>query len=104
MAMAGDTIELDHNRFVWDKFTDEVKVDASGNVTDAFPAHPVRGNYQIQGDKLVLKPDADGVTSIFYMLNDGGNHYVMNVVQHSEWQATGAIPACALVLDDNAKS
>ncbi len=97
MAMAGDTIELDDGRFVWDKFTDAVKLGADGKKEDAYPAHPMHGNYEVSGNKLVLKPDAGGVTSVFYLVNEGGDHYVLNVVQHSQWLTAGTIPACALI-------
>lgn len=99
MAMAGDTIDLDGDRFVWDKFTDEVRVDPEGKVEDQFPAHPMQGHFEVENDKLILRPDSDGVTSVFYLVEDGDNRYVLNVVQHSEWQATGAIPECSLVRD-----
>ena len=96
MAMAGDTIELDGERFVWDKFTDEVRFNPDGKVDDAFPAHPISGYYEVDHDKLILKPDSNGVTSVFYLVNDSGHNYVLNVMQHSEWRATGAMPKCAL--------
>lgn len=95
-AFAGDTIELAGDRFVWDKFTDEVRISADGKREDQFPAHPMKGHYEIDGDKLILRPDAGGVTSVFYMVSESGNRYVMNVKQHSQWRATGAMPDCAL--------
>ena len=96
-AFAGDTIELKDGRFVWDKFTDARRVTADGKVEDQFPAHPMRGRYVIEKDKLILKPDAGGVTSVFYLVNKDGQNYVLNVVQHSEWKATGSMPTCALM-------
>ena len=100
MAMAGDRIELEGDRFVWDKFTDEVKVSSDGKVEDQFPAHPMSGRYQVEGSKLILIPDSGGVTSVFYLVREQGHAYVLNVVQHSEWQATGSMPNCALMAKD----
>ena len=97
MAHAGDTIELYDGRFVWDKFTDEVRLTADGQREDQFPAHPMKGNYEVKDDKLILKPDSGGITSVFYLVRQDGHNYVMNVKQHSEWQTTGAMPECALM-------
>ena len=82
---------------MWDKFTDEIRVSADGKREDQFPAHPMKGQYEVDGDRLILRPDAGGVTSVFYMVNDSGHHYVMNVEQHSQWRTTGAMPDCALM-------
>ena len=66
VAFAGSRIELSEDRFSWHKFTDEVRVDDSGNMVDPFPNFPVLGTYAIDGDTLRLTTDAP----VDYILNE----------------------------------
>lgn len=64
-AYAGDRIELSNGRFEWDRFTDAIELDEEGNRIDAFPDYPKRGNFSIDGTRLILAFDGDGSTETF---------------------------------------
>mgnify|MGYP000225825241 CR=1 FL=1 len=68
VAFEGSTIELTDRRFTWDKFTDEVTVDAEGNKLDPFPGFPVRGTYTIEDDELRLTTDVGELAAVLHLV------------------------------------
>lgn len=97
LAFAGDTVELRDGRFAWDRFTDEVHVGDDGQVVDPFPGFPVHGDYELDGDRLVLKPDSGATLDEHFLLRSGGDFYILTAPQYAEWRSSGDPGKCALV-------
>lgn len=98
VAFAGNRIELAAGRFTWDKFTDEVTVDDSGNVVDPFPGFPVRGSYAVEGDMLRLTTDAGELAGEMHLVRRPGQVYLLTAKEFDAWKRDGAVPECALLL------
>ena len=95
-AYAGDRIELEGGRFTWDKFTDQVKLDADGNPVDPFPGYPRTGNYTIEGDNLTLIMADDGARQAFHLYVDNGRVMLLTDAQQANLQTNGSHDECAL--------
>ena len=98
VAFAGSRIELSEDRFAWHKFTDEVRVDDSGNVVDPFPGFPVRGSYVIDGETLRLTTDAGELAGEMHLVRRPGQVYLLTTAEFDAWVRDGAVPDCALLL------
>lgn len=98
IAYAGDSIELANGRFEWDRFTDAVEVDASGNVVDPYPDYPKVGTATVTGDSVVLTDDDGNVVDTRALVTHAGRPYLLTAAERAEWQRSGLMPACALVL------
>ena len=98
VAFEGNTIELTDQRFTWDKFTDEVTVDAEGNKLDPFPGFPVRGTYTIEDDELRLTTDVGELAAVLHLVRRPGQVYLLTDAEFDAWQKGGAVPNCALLL------
>jgi hypothetical protein len=98
-AYAGSRIELAGGRFDWDRFTDQVMVDADGKVVDPFPGYPLHGGYRIEGH-TVLMTSADGeALAPMHLLQDGGVVYLYTEAEFAAWQANGERAPCPLALE-----
>jgi len=97
VAFEGSTIELTDQRFTWDKFTDEVTVDAAGGEVDPFPGFPVRGTYTIEGDELRLRTDVGELAAVLHLVRRPGQVYLLTAEEFEAWQKGGAVPNCALL-------
>lgn len=98
VAFEGNTIELADNRFTWDKFTDEVTVDDTGNTVDPFPGFPVRGTYTVDDDVLSLTTDVGELAAELRLVRRPGQVYLLTAAEFDAWQREGRVPACALLL------
>jgi hypothetical protein len=98
VSFAGNSIELGEGRFTWDKFTDEVRVDDSGNVVEPFPAFPKRGSYAFDGDMLRLTTDAGELAGEMHVVRRPGQVYLLTAAEFDAWERDGTVPACALLL------
>ena len=98
VAFEGNTIELAENGFTWDKFTDEVTVDDSGNTVDPFPGFPVRGTYAIEGDVVSLTTSVGELAAELYLVRRPDQVYLLTAEEHAAWQKDGTVPKCALLL------
>ena len=98
VAFAGNTIELSDGRFTWDKFTDEVTVDAAGNRIDPFPGFPVRGTYVVEGDVVRLTTDVGELAGEMHLVQRPGQVYLLTDTEFEAWQKGGTVPNCALLL------
>jgi hypothetical protein len=98
VAFEGSTIELTDQRFTWDKFTDEVTVDAAGNKVDPFPGFPVRGTYTTENDVLHLTTDVGDLAAVLHLVRRPGQVYLLTGTEFEAWQKGGTVPNCALLL------
>jgi hypothetical protein len=98
VAFEGNTIELSENRFTWDKFTDEVTVDDTGNEVDPFPGFPVRGVYAIEDDVVSLTTDVGELAAELYIVRRPGQVYLLTESEFEAWQKDSTVPDCALLL------
>ena len=97
-AFEGNTIELADNRFTWDKFTDEVAIDESGNKIDPFPGFPVRGTYVVDEDLVRLTTDVGELAGEMHLVRRPGQVYLLTAAEFDAWQRDGEVPPCALLL------
>jgi hypothetical protein len=97
-AFEGNTIELAEDRFTWDKFTDEVTVDADGNKIDPFPGFPVRGTYVVEDDVVRLTTDVGELAGEMHLVRRPDQVYLLTGEEFDSWQRDGTVPTCALLL------
>ena len=97
-AFEGDEITLQDGRFTWDRFTDQVIVDADGNVMDQFPDYPRYGQYEVDGDELRLQIDGKSAVATLHIRRVGERVLLLNNENLAQWERTGEYPECALTL------
>ena len=97
-AFEGSTIELTDDRFTWDRFTDEVTIDESGNKVDPFPGFPVRGTYTVDDDVVRLKTDVGELAGEMHLVRRPDQIYLLTDAEFDAWQRDGEVPTCALLL------
>ena len=98
IAYAGSTISLDGGRFVWERFTDQVKLDDDGRVVDQFPGYPKRGTYTIDGQTVYLTSNNGTTLDTFYLHESDGAHLLLTAEENASWQRTGRYSDCVLTL------
>lgn len=98
IAFAGDRIELDNGNFVWDKFTDQVRVNEAGEVVDGYPEYPVSGRYEREGERIIFHASTAMELPDRYLVERNRQIYLLTPKQHAAWAATGDIASCALML------
>ncbi len=98
IAYSGDRIELDDGGFVWDKFTDQVRVNDAGNVIDRYPEYPVSGRYEIVGTRITFLASTGMALPDRYRVRRNGQIYLLTAEQYATWSQTGDIASCALML------
>ena len=86
VAFAGSTIELADNRFTWDKFTDEVRVDDDGNRIDPFPGFPVEGVYTVEDDVVRLVTDVGELAAELHLVQRPGQVYLLTGTEFRAWR------------------
>jgi hypothetical protein len=96
VAFEGQTITLDGSRFVIDKFTDSVEVDAAGKAIDSFPGYPMRGDYRIEGNVLYMRSDTGTDLPMYYFAEIGGSKWLLTQSEYEEWTRDGSVGPCAL--------
>ena len=99
LSHAGNSITLDHGRFVWDKFTDQVLVNDQGEVVDQFPDYPVRGRYSIEGDTLYFDSYTGKPLPTMHLRRDGENLLLLTDEQLKGWPHDPKLTRCALTPD-----
>ena len=95
-AFAGRNITLTGGRFVWDKFTDEVKLDDDGNFIDPFPGYPKRGSYRIDGTTVMMESDSGEAMPEIHWVRHDSRPYLLSAGQFTTWQETSTVEKCAL--------
>ena len=97
----GETVELQHGEYTWDRFTDTRSVDDSGNLVDPFPDHPMTGSYERQGTKVSMKLTNSGADRSFVLLATADSAYLLTTDEHDAFLASGEIARCALQRREN---
>jgi len=97
-AFEGSNIQLNDGRFVWEKFTDAIKVDDDGNVVNQFPGYPLRGTYRIAGETVHMQVESGAAIEPMYLHTDGARQYLLTAEQWQAQKATGKYSGCALLL------
>lgn len=98
IAFAGDRIKLDNGTFVWDKFTDQVRVNDAGEVIDGYPDYPVSGRYELDGTRIAFQASTGKELADRYLVERNKQIYLLTAEQNDAWTDTGAIASCALML------
>ena len=96
IAFAGSNIELTGGRFVWERFTDQIEVDASGNAVDPFPGYPVSGSYALDEHRVVMTGDDGRTMEDMYLHEIDGELRLLTREQNDAWTADGSLDECAL--------
>jgi hypothetical protein len=95
-SFEGDRVELDAGAVTWDRFTDEVRLDAAGNPQDPFPDYPRHGHYSLSGDILTIRLDGEDRPREFAVHDRDGTVVLLDAAQQEELDATGNVDGCAL--------
>lgn len=104
MAYAGDSISLHDGEFVWDKFSDQVRVDNDGNRIDQFPDHPVKGTYVVDGQRVTFSSESGVLPQFSYYLEFEQRVYLLTADEMQEWRNSGAVPRCSLVFAESSSN
>ena len=96
IAYAGNTVELQGDRFVLDRFTDAVRVDDSGNVIDPYPEYPKRGRYSLNGKTLSMTTESGERLDNMHLLQNDGVFVLLTDSEHDAWKNAGSLPDCVL--------
>lgn len=100
IAFSGDHLELDNGRVIWDKFTDQVRVDQLGRPIDPFPSYPKYGTYEVDDSTVYLRFDDSDTTETFHVTGRNGRVVLMTSAAYAEWQASGDYPQCVLTREE----
>jgi hypothetical protein len=103
MALAGDRIEVNGTRFVWDKFTDALRVDDDGNRIDPFPDYPRKGRVESTGKRLRFVDDGGSLVGEFVGYRIDGERFLLTVDEYDAVQAGARVPDCALQQETSAQ-
>ncbi len=95
MAYEGDTIELHHDSYTWDRFTDIRTLDESGNLADPFPKHPMSGSYTRQGNHYAFLTE-DGNTRGYYLVPLADAEYLLTEEENDSFMKGGDMARCPL--------
>jgi hypothetical protein len=95
-AFAGDRVELRDGTATWDKFTDEVRLDAAGNVVDPFPGFPRRGEFAASEGKVTIHFRDDDSERVYFLHQYRGDVLLLTAAEQDEWRRQGRIADCAL--------
>ena len=101
VAYAGNNIELNGGHFTWEKFTDSVVVDDDGNVVNQFAGYPLSGNYRIDGESVFLESSSGEPVATMHLYQHEDRSYLLTTEQRQDWESTGKLAECALVLGGN---
>jgi len=97
IAYSGNRITLDGDRFVWDKFTDQVLVNDAGEVVDQYPEYPLRGRYRMEGETVHFESYTGEPLPVMHLQREGDKTYLLTEKQLDSWQTDR--PRCPLALD-----
>jgi hypothetical protein len=100
IAHAGDRVELSDGRFEWNRFTDEVSVDATGNRIDPFPGYPKSGRFEVDAERLSWVADDGAPLDDRYLVKHRGRTWLLTYEQSEAVLGGEDMPACALVMAD----
>ncbi len=97
----GETVDLQHGAYVWDRFTDTRSIDDEGNLVDSFPEHPMSGGYTRQAAKVSLQLTSDDAVRDYILLPVSGSAYLLTQKEYESFLASGEVVSCALQRRNN---
>lgn len=100
IAYEGDRITLSDGRFEWHRFTDERRVDESGNPVDPFPGYPKRGSYERDDARVLFFTDDGEQLAERYLFEDRKRIYLLTWDENEAVLNGEGLPACALRLSE----
>ena len=98
-AYEGDRITLDGGEFSWDRFTDQVVVDADGTRKDLFPDYPKHGTFDVDGDRLRMTTDSGERLPDMVFVELGSSTFLLTEADAGRYRDGGGIDACSLTLE-----
>ena len=98
IAYAGSEIQLEDDRYVWTKFTDQVEIDEDGNKIDPFPGFPRRGEYEKEGYEITLLGSGGAAVHTLFLFRFEGDIYLYTAEETAAYESTGERPVCPLQL------
>ncbi len=96
IAFEGDRVEFDGERFIWDRFTDQIMIGPDGEPVDPFPAFPKTGAYRLQGDRVEFAPDDGSRIDNRYLDLSGEMPRLLTAGEFAALEAGESLPACVL--------
>lgn len=99
-AYAGSIISLHDAQFVWERFTDQVRIGDDGQPIEPFPGYPKRGSYRKEGDALYLETAGGESVETLHLHEDGETFRILTVQEQQTWERTGEYPRCVLTLEE----
>ncbi len=99
VAYEGDEISLADGTFAWDRFTDQVTVDADGAVVDPFPDYPRRGSFRLEADRLELSFADGSAARTLFLVQEQGRLRLLTAEERAAYERSGRVPDCALLRD-----
>ncbi|MDH3640277.1 MAG: hypothetical protein OES09_17690 [Gammaproteobacteria bacterium] len=96
IAYEGDKIGLKGGHFKWHRFTDERKVDDSGNVKKPFPEFPKEGTYTLSDSRIEFQATDGTPIDDRILVEHAGERYLLTSKQHNVFMASNDMPECAL--------
>lgn len=97
-AYAGSIVELEDSAFVWERFTDQVRIDENGNKVEAHPGYPKHGTFRKEGRALYMESSSGEPMPTMYLHKDGESYRLLTVQEQEAWEQSGQFARCALKL------
>lgn len=96
IAFEGDRVEITGKRFVWDRFTDERRVDAEGREIDLFPDFPKTGRVEVRAGRVRFYPESGDSIDTHYLLKRGSVTYLLSGEERTSVMSGADMPECVL--------
>ena len=96
IAFEGDRVEISGKRFVWDRFTDEHRVDADGREIDLFPDFPQAGRVEVRAGRVHFYPESGDPIEMHYLLKRGSATWLLTREERTNVMSGADMPECAL--------
>ncbi len=96
IAFEGDRIEISGKRFVWDRFTDEIRIDAEGREIDPFPDFPKSGRVEVRAGNVRFYPESGESIEMHHLLKRGSATYLLTSEERTRVMSGADMPDCAL--------
>ncbi|MEN7341325.1 MAG: hypothetical protein AAAFM81_00225 [Pseudomonadota bacterium] len=98
LALAGDIIDIEGDRYTWRKFTDEIVVGDDGELIEPFPGFPKSGQFTREGDELRLLNGNGEPSAAFYVRKRADGVYLLTADESASDTVDAAFWRCALKL------
>lgn len=96
LAYTGSEILLEDGSFVWERYTDEARIDAAGNPIEPFPDFPKRGRYTVDGQTVVMTSETGQPVATMYLHRADEGYRLLTAAEQQAWESTGEYPDCVL--------